>query len=109
MIFLGQFPSGKAPLGTTICAIASDNSKIHVFWRDYSGRISHSKYHNGWKSTNVIKEVDPGTRFAVLEWQEGKLLRIFSEDYVENILTEYRSDNGGDTWPGKKLAGTEKK
>jgi hypothetical protein len=53
--------------------------------------------------------VDPGTRFAVLQWQEGKILRIFSEDYVENILTEYRSENGGDSWPEKKLAVAEKK
>jgi hypothetical protein len=53
--------------------------------------------------------VDPGTRFAVLEWHEGRHLRIFSEDYVENILTEYRSENGGESWPEKTLGGTEKK
>jgi hypothetical protein len=106
IVFLGQFKPGKAPLGATIGAIANDNAKIHVFWRDYNGRISHSKHSDRWEPTRVIRDVDPGFRFAVLQWEAGKLLRIFSEDYVENILSEYRSDNGGETWTEKKLTGS---
>jgi hypothetical protein len=99
----GLFRAVRAPYGATVGAIANKDDQIHVFWRDFSGRITHSKHTNRWVPARVIQDVDPGFRFAVLQWEAGKILRIFSEDYVENILSEYRSDDGGDTWTERKL------
>ena len=54
----------------------------------------------------MIKEIGPGFGFTILEWEQGKYLRIYYEDY-NNFLFEYCSDNGGETWfSGKQLTGT---
>lgn len=101
----GLFGPGKAPLGTTIAAVASNDAPIVVFWHHPKGHIAYIKHAGSWGSTTVIKETGPGFGFAVLDWETGEHLRLYCEDH-KNFLFEYSSDNGGETWVGKQLAGT---
>ena len=92
---LGGFNPGKAPPQTLIAAVAADNAQIQVFWRD--GDIVHSKHTSKWEPTVVIKEAGPGFGFTVAQWEAGKRLRIYFEEY-NYLLQEIYSDDGGNTW-----------
>jgi len=95
--FQGAFNPGKATVQTPIAALAFDKVQLQVYWRDLEGRVVFSRNTGSWGSASVIGDIGPGYRFAVLQWDSGKYLRIYYQLF-NGHLAEYCSDDGGETW-----------
>ena len=106
IFFKGEFRVGKAQFRTPICAIGLDGAQIQVFWREPdSGNVACTTHTDSW-TTKVIREIGPGFELTVLEWGQGKFLRLYYQTY-NSLLLEYCSDHVGDTWfAGQKITNT---
>lgn len=97
------------PGGSSISALATGGEQIEVYWRDIDGDIVVSKIDGTWGDpTQVMGTIGVGYQFAVLQWEKGKLLRLYYQ--TENgYVGEYCSDDSGVTWTqtsGLQLGGS---
>ena len=45
----------------------------------------------------VIDKIGPGYGFAIVEWGNGKTLRLYNQEFAGSVV-ETASDDGGTTW-----------
>lgn len=103
--FTGAFNPGKAKARTPISAIAFADVELQVYYRVPKGQVVYVKNTGSWGHPNVIQALGPGYSFAVLQWDKGKLLRLYHQDY-SGAITELCSDDSGKSWfPGKLHVG----
>jgi len=99
--FAGGFNPGKAESRTPLSALAYGDVELQVYWRNTSGHIVYSKNTGSWSSAKAIPGLGVGRHFAVLQWENGKRLRLYYQG-LEASLAEYYSDNSGESWaPGE--------
>lgn len=62
--------------------------------------------HTGfWSDPNVIQNLGPGHKFAVVQWENGARLRLYYQEFYGTII-EICSDNRGESWyPGELRVG----
>ena len=93
----GGFNPGKAACQTPLAAIAFSNVQIQVYWRDLQGHVAFCRNTGSWGGATVIEPIGPGYRFAVLQWDSGKYIRLYIQLF-NGSLAEYCSDDGGSAW-----------
>ena len=95
----GAWCPGKVPGGTPVSAVAFGDVQLQVFWRNLEGEIVVSKNTGSqWgPTTRVLASIAPGFQFSVLQWEEGKYLRLYYQNEAGLVLEHY-SDNGGLSW-----------
>ena len=97
----GGFNPGKAAYQTPLAALAFSTVQIQVYWRDLQGRVVFCRNTGSWGGATVIEPIGPGYRFAVLQWDSGKYIRLYIQHF-NGSLGEYCSDDGGSIWfPGE--------
>jgi len=98
--FTGGFVSGKATALTPIAALAFSNVQLQVYFRDSTGHVVFVKNTGSWGSPFTIEAVGPGHKFAVLQWESGKRLRFYYQEF-SGPVRELCSDDSGSSWfPG---------
>lgn len=93
----GEFKSGEVTARTPICALAFSTIQLQVYYRNRQGHLVYVKNTGDWGRPNVIEGIGPGHNFAVLQWENGTLLRIYHQE-SSGAITELCSDNGGQSW-----------
>ena len=100
----GSFNPGKVTARTPLSALSFGDIQLQVYWRDLDGHTVFSNNNGSWDPPSTIEAVGPGYGFCVLQWEDGKCLRFYYQDY-QGYVRELYSDDAGDSWfPGKLLA-----
>jgi len=95
--FEGAFNPGQATAVTPISAIAFGGVELQVYYRDSAGRVVFASNTGAWGKPVVIEPIGPGYKFAVLQMESGKYLRLYYQLFNGN-LTEFYSNDGGKNW-----------
>ena len=100
----GDFDGGKAPgcvpINAVGCPSNVSSQSLYVFWSNTQNEIvGKTLQQDTWEPVNtVFGNLKPGTRFAVLQCDKGKEMKIFcqtADDSVEEISKDGDSWNGG--------------
>jgi hypothetical protein len=94
--FQGGFNPGKASAHTPICAVVYGSVAVQVFYRDTENRAAYVKNTGSWGSPKAIEPIDPASKLAVLQWDNGSRFRLYFQD--SQGLAELCSDDGGNSW-----------
>ena len=100
--FKGQWSAGKVPGGSPISAVAfkldNGGTQVQVYWRNLQGEIVTNKHTGSWgATTKVIGGIGLGFQFTLLQWEQGRHLRLYYQNPAGAVL-EHGSDNSGETW-----------
>lgn len=95
--FQGGFNPGKAAYETPIAAVVFGNVELQVYWHNLQGQVVFSKNTGSWGGATVIKPIGPSYKLAVIQWDSGKYLRLYTQLY-NGSLAEYYSDDSGSNW-----------
>lgn len=97
----GWFSGGFAAVGATprtpICALAFSTVELQVYWRRIDGHTLFSRNTGSWSNPATIEAVGPSHNFTALQWDNGKLIRLYHQD-LSGALAELYSDDAGQTW-----------
>jgi hypothetical protein len=101
----GEFNPGKGATETPLAAIVFGDVQIQVYWRDWEaddieGPITFARNTGSWEDATYVpfgRPIGPGYRFAILQWDNGQYLRFYFQ-LLNTHLTEWCSDDGGETW-----------
>jgi hypothetical protein len=91
------FNPGPAIAGTPLGALAFGNVELQVYWRGLGGPIVFCSNTGSWGEATIIEPIGPGYKFAVLQWDSGKYIRLYYQRF-DGTLVEYYSDDSGKTW-----------
>jgi hypothetical protein len=95
--FKGELNAGQITARSPLSALAFSEVQLQVYYRDLKGRVVFVRNTGSWSGPNVIEGVGPGYNFAVAQWESGKYLRLYFQEFTAAI-TEYCSDNSGQSW-----------
>jgi len=95
--FAGAFNPGQATVGTPLGALVFGGVELQVYWRDLHGHVVFARNTGAWGHPTTIEPIGPGYKLAVLQWDNGKYLRIYYQLF-NGGLVEICSDDGGHTW-----------
>ncbi|KAH7905261.1 fungal fucose-specific lectin-domain-containing protein [Hygrophoropsis aurantiaca] len=101
-----QVPGGS-PIDAVVWVPSTENAVIQVYWRDINDSIVMSKRHTVWEPVATVLQggVTSGFQFSVLQWDQGKILRIYWQG-PDHVLREHCNDNSGQSWfPGSLKLG----
>lgn len=106
--FQGEFDPGQATNQTPITALAFGGVQLQVYWRDLHGHVVFERNTGKWNPVETIKPIGPGYKFAAIQLENGKYLRLYYQKFCGTIV-EYVSKDGGKTWVegSLKVAGPE--
>ena len=69
-----------------------------MYWLALADEIVVSKHDQHWgPATKVIGGIEPGFRFSLVQWEQGKHIRLYYQNCT-NLVLEHCSDDGGETW-----------
>lgn len=98
LIFVeGGFDPGQAAYETPIGALAFGDVELQVYWHNLRGQVVSSRNTGSWGAPTVIEPIGPSYRLAVLEWDNGKEIRLYTQLF-DGTLAEFCSNDGGKTW-----------
>lgn len=93
--------TARSPIST----IVFGDVQLQVYYRDLNGRVAFVKNTGSWSRPSIIEAVGPGYNLAVLQWENGKRLRLYYQEFAGDIVELY-SDNSGQSWaPGELHVG----
>jgi hypothetical protein len=95
--FEGGFNPGYATAQTPLAALAFGGVELQVYWRDLFGNVVFARNTGSWGDYTIIKPIGPGYKFAVLQWDNGKLLQIYYQLF-DRTLVGFDSNDGGNSW-----------
>ena len=79
--------------------LGDDVMQIQVYWRNLQDEIVANKYIGSWGPVaRVLGGTRSGFQFALLQWKQGKHIRLYYQSWHANVVLEHCSDNGGKTW-----------
>lgn len=93
----GGFNPGKAVARTPLSALAFGEVELQVYWRHVNGHIVVAKNTGSWSGPTTIHGIGPGYYLSVLQWDKGKHLRLYFQDFAGAVY-EFYSDNSGREW-----------
>jgi len=94
----GRVP-GRSPISAVAFALDDGGTEIQAYWRNLQDEIVVKKWTgSGWGLvTEVVGGIGSGFQFTLMQWEQGKHLRLYYQNHT-NVVLEHCSDNGGDTW-----------
>ena len=82
---------------TPIAALVFGNVQLQVYYRNRGGNVVFAKNTGSWGAPTTIEAIGPGYKFAVLQWESGKLIRFYYQDF-SGVVRELCSDDSGSSW-----------
>jgi len=95
--FEGEFSPGQATSETPIAAVVFGGVELQVYYRNLAGRVVFASNTGAWGKPVVIEPIGPGYKFAVIQMDNGKYLRLYYQLF-DGALVEFFSNDGGKNW-----------
>ena len=88
---------------SSLSAAAFSSTQRQVYYRRLDDCLVFIENTGAWGDPKAVQNINRGSRFAVLQRQDGNRLRVYYQD--DDGIRELYSDDGGRYWARGELCG----